>query len=82
MPRVATKRVPTERDPERLLALKKITDFLLAGGYFRVRIPSLSPFDKVIGGLCWAITSSGVGVDIDLLFQEQLQIGTYIYIVV
>ena len=64
-----------EKDPARLLKFKEICDFLLAGGYFRVRISTLSPFDKVIGGLCWSITASGIAVDIDLLFQEELQIG-------
>ena len=37
-----------------------IINSLLSSGYFRVRIANLSEFDKVVGGLCWCITSSGV----------------------
>lgn len=38
--------------------LKQCCDLLLAGGYFRARIPTLSPFDKVVGGIVWALTIS------------------------
>jgi hypothetical protein len=31
----------------------KIKDILLSVGYFRIRISTLSPFDKCVGGLCW-----------------------------
>ena len=64
-----------EKDPERLLKLKECCDLLLAGGYFRARIPTLSPFDKVVGGLAWSITASGVDVDVDVIFQENASIG-------
>ena len=64
-----------EKDPERLLKLKECCDLLLAGGYFRARIPTLSPFDKVVGGLAWSITASGVEVDVDVIFQENASIG-------
>ena len=52
-----------------------IVQVLLSGGYFRVRIASLKPFDKVVGGLCWAITSSGADVDVDLYYDETLPLG-------
>ena len=64
-----------EKDPERLLKLKECCDLLLAGGYFRARIPTLTPFDKVVGGLAWSITASGVDVDVDVIFQENASIG-------
>ena len=64
-----------ESDPERLLKLKECCDLLLAGGYFRARIPTLSPFDKVVGGLAWSITASGTDVDVDVIFQENASIG-------
>ena len=48
---------------------------LLNAGYFRAGITSLSLFDRVIGGLCWCITSSGVAVDVDILFRENMDIG-------
>ena len=31
---------------------------LLLAGYFRIRITSLKPFDKILGGLAWCITNS------------------------
>jgi len=48
---------------------------LLAGGYFRARIAALSPFDKVVGGMVWSITGSGVDVDVDIIFTENSTIG-------
>lgn len=50
-------------------------ELLVSAGYFRARIATLSEFDKVIGGLCWCITSSGDDVDVDILFQENSTIG-------
>ena len=44
-------------------------------GFFRASITKLSLFDRVIGGLCWCITSSGVAVDVDILFRENMDIG-------
>lgn len=52
-----------------------IIQILLSAGYFRARINTLSEFDKVVGGLCWCITSSGEDVDVDILFQENSTIG-------
>ncbi len=48
---------------------------MLSAGYFRARIATLSPFDKVVGGLCWCITSSGEDIDVDILFTENSTIG-------
>eukprot|EP01035_Chromulina_nebulosa_P038041 gene38041-51374_t len=48
---------------------------LINAGYFRARISNLSDFDRVVGGLCWCITSSGADVDVDILFQENSSIG-------
>lgn len=53
----------------------EIIEMLLTAGYFRARINTLSEFDKVVGGLCWCITSSGELVDVDILFQENSTIG-------
>jgi hypothetical protein len=41
----------TEKNPK----LKEIFDLLLLYGYFRIRIPSISIFDKILGGLTWCI---------------------------
>ncbi|XP_059067043.1 uncharacterized protein LOC131079581 isoform X2 [Cryptomeria japonica] len=52
--------------------LQKIMDALLKGGYFRARISSLSPFDKLTGGLAWCIIASNADIHIpyDLLFYS------------
>ena len=59
----------------------QITSFLSTvkhlkeAGFFRASITKLSLFDRVIGGLCWCVTSSGVAVDVDILFRENMDIG-------
>jgi len=53
----------------------EIIELLLAAGYFRARISTLSPFDRVIGGLAWCLTNSAVDVDIDVVFIENATIG-------
>jgi len=39
-------------------AFESIVALLLDAGYYRARIATLSEFDKAVGGLCWAITTS------------------------
>eukprot|EP00179_Madagascaria_erythrocladioides_P000020 CAMPEP_0198311964 /NCGR_PEP_ID=MMETSP1450-20131203/3534_1 /TAXON_ID=753684 ORGANISM="Madagascaria erythrocladiodes, Strain CCMP3234" /NCGR_SAMPLE_ID=MMETSP1450 /ASSEMBLY_ACC=CAM_ASM_001115 /LENGTH=209 /DNA_ID=CAMNT_0044014885 /DNA_START=105 /DNA_END=731 /DNA_ORIENTATION=+ len=53
----------------------KIIDLLLAGGYFRARIATLSPFDRVIGGMAYCITASSGDLDVDILFEENASLG-------
>lgn len=53
---------------------------LLSSGYFRVRMPDLDDFDKVAGGLAWALKSSSVDVDVDIFFKEKPNIGEKIRI--
>jgi len=65
----------TETDPRRALGLKQSCDLLVAGGYFRAKMPTLSPFDRVIGGLVWCIMASNVDVDVDILYEENSSIG-------
>ena len=60
------------------LALEKfeeILSMLIDAGYYRARIETLSMFDRCIGGLCWAITASGVAVDVEILFEENMDLG-------
>ena len=52
----------------------EICELLLTGGYFRARVSGIKPFDKVLGGLAWAISSSNMDVDLDL-FQENANLG-------
>jgi len=47
----------------------------LNGGYFRARIASITPFDKIIGGLAWSITASNADVSFDLFFDEDANLG-------
>jgi hypothetical protein len=55
--------------------LDSVVRMLVSAGYFRAGIPTLNPFDKIVGGLCWCIETSGEGVDVDILFTENSTIG-------
>ncbi|KAI3356608.1 hypothetical protein L3Q82_017810, partial [Scortum barcoo] len=69
--------IPVEirEDEEQSVKLLEILELLLAAGYFRARIKGLSPFDKVVGGMTWCITTCNFDIDVDLLFQENSTIG-------
>ncbi|KAB0361530.1 hypothetical protein FD754_005686 [Muntiacus muntjak] len=67
--------VETREDEEQNVKLTEILELLVAAGYFRARIKGLSPFDKVVGGMTWCITTCNFDVDVDLLFQENSTIG-------
>lgn len=68
-------KVETREDEEQNVKLAEILELLLAAGYFRARIKGLTPFDKVVGGLTWCITTCNFDIDVDLLFQENSTIG-------
>jgi hypothetical protein len=53
--------------------MKEIFDILLLAGYFRIRIPSINNFDKIVGGLSWCITCSNY--DIDIYYSEEMNLG-------
>uniref|UniRef100_UPI00358FA7C7 coiled-coil domain-containing protein 93 isoform X2 n=1 Tax=Myxine glutinosa TaxID=7769 RepID=UPI00358FA7C7 len=67
--------VETREDEEQNVKLAETLELLVAAGYFRARIKGLSPFDKVVGGMVWCITTCNFDVDVDLLFQESSTIG-------
>ncbi|XP_073503641.1 coiled-coil domain-containing protein 93 [Phyllobates terribilis] len=67
--------VEIREDEEQQVKLGEILELLVAAGYFRARIKGLSPFDKVVGGMTWCITTCNFDVDVDLLFQENSTIG-------
>ncbi|CAO2636614.1 Coiled-coil domain-containing protein 93 [Lemmus lemmus] len=67
--------VETREDEEQNVKLAEILELLVAAGYFRARIKGLSPFDKVVGGMTWCISTCNFDVDVDLLFQENSTIG-------
>ena len=52
--------------------LQQICDQFVAAGYFRARL-AIEPFDKILGGMCWAITGSNF--DVDLEFEDDLKLG-------
>nr|XP_033802434.1 coiled-coil domain-containing protein 93 [Geotrypetes seraphini] len=68
-------KVEIREDEEQNIKLAEILELLVAAGYFRARIKGLSPFDKVVGGLTWCITTCNFDIDVDLLFQENSTIG-------
>jgi len=51
---------------------------LVTAGYFRARISTLPPFDKILGGLTWCITAGASAIDIDLFFDEDMTLGNKI----
>jgi CCDC93, coiled-coil domain len=53
---------------------QEIFDLLLVAGYFRIRIPSLSDFDKMLGGISWGIVCSGFDIDLDLEYSDEFRI--------
>ena len=69
-------KVREEKEEEDLVEKRyeEILDLLLAAGYFRVRIQSLSRFDKIIGGLAWCVTSLSVDVSSEVAFHEDSNI--------
>uniref|UniRef100_A0A8D0C6J6 Coiled-coil domain-containing protein 93 n=1 Tax=Salvator merianae TaxID=96440 RepID=A0A8D0C6J6_SALMN len=67
--------VESREDEEQNIKLSEILELLVAAGYFRARIKGLSPFDKVVGGMTWCITTCSFDVDVDFLFQENSTIG-------
>eukprot|EP00038_Savillea_parva_P010196 m.188551 g.188551 ORF g.188551 m.188551 type:complete len:623 (-) comp17477_c0_seq1:27-1895(-) len=66
------------KDEEQDVKLDETVRLLLAAGYFRARIKALSPFDKIVGGMTWCITASNEDVDVDVLFEENANIGAKI----
>ncbi|XP_028292658.1 coiled-coil domain-containing protein 93 isoform X2 [Gouania willdenowi] len=67
--------VESREDEEQSVKLAETLELLLAAGYFRARIRGLTPFDKVVGGMTWCITTCNFDIDVDLLFQENSTIG-------
>eukprot|EP00897_Mesotaenium_endlicherianum_P009654 jgi/Mesen1/8717/ME000052S08150 len=55
--------------------LLEMEQLLLQAGYYRARIASLSPFDKLTGGLAWCIAACTTQVDIDLTYDDDATLG-------
>ncbi|KAF7495607.1 Coiled-coil domain-containing protein 93 [Sarcoptes scabiei] len=54
--------------------MNEILELLVAGGYFRARIKGLHNFDKVIGGMCWAIQMCNIDVEVDVCLEKILRL--------
>ena len=52
-----------------------IVDLLERSGYDRARVPELSPFDVVTGGLAWCVMASNEEADVDLLYDDEATLG-------
>eukprot|EP01006_Ploeotia_vitrea_P054030 TRINITY_DN67839_c5_g1_i1.p1 TRINITY_DN67839_c5_g1~~TRINITY_DN67839_c5_g1_i1.p1 ORF type:complete len:586 (-),score=137.89 TRINITY_DN67839_c5_g1_i1:1434-3191(-) len=52
---------------------QELCELLVAGGYFRARISGLSAFDKIAGGLAWAIQSSREAIDVEFVEDSQIK---------
>jgi len=59
-------------DKEREVLYQKIVDLLIVAGYFRARINTLQPFDKILGGITWTLTGSFYDIDID--FKDEMNL--------
>ena len=59
-------------DPERIELYNKIVESLINAGYFRARINTLEPFDKILGGMAWILT--GCFYDIDIEFKDEMNL--------
>ena len=59
-------------DPERIELYNKIVESLITAGYFRARINTLEPFDKILGGMAWILT--GCFYDIDIEFKDDMNL--------
>ena len=58
--------------------LLQIIDMFLAAGYFRARVHTLPPFDKVVGGMAWCITLANEDVNVE--FSDEMPLGRKIAI--
>lgn len=52
-----------------------IIDTLIEAGYFRAQISSLSDFDKIIGGIAWAMQVFSYDLNIDIFYTDTLDLG-------
>lgn len=53
--------------------MNEVFELLLSAGYFRIRIPSLSTFDKILGSLTWCIACSNF--EIDMEYDDEMNLG-------
>ncbi|KAL7716481.1 CCDC93 N-terminal domain-containing protein [Entamoeba marina] len=56
----------TEFDVDNDKLFEQICNLLLESGYYRVRLTNLLPFDKILGGLAWGVSSTYYPLEVDL----------------
>ncbi|KAJ9449423.1 Coiled-coil domain-containing protein 93-like protein [Diplonema papillatum] len=59
-------------EADRAQGIEKIVNLLVEGGYYRARISAIDTFDKIAGGLAWAIYCSRESIDVE--FRENSNI--------
>jgi hypothetical protein len=55
--------------------MERIIDCLVKAGYYRARISTLSDFDKIIGGMAWAMQLFSYDINIDIFYTDTLDLG-------
>ncbi|CUG89846.1 Hypothetical protein, putative [Bodo saltans] len=55
------------------MSIEDISTMLIAGGYFRAKIRSLTDFDKVAGGLAWCILNSRHSIDVEFVENAHIR---------
>lgn len=55
--------------------MEDIVEALVGAGYFRARISTLSDFDKIIGGMAWAMQVFSYDLNIDVFYTDALDLG-------
>lgn len=55
--------------------MDSIIETLVQAGYFRARIKTLSDFDKIIGGMAWAMQVFSYDLDINIFYTDTLDLG-------
>jgi hypothetical protein len=63
-------------DEKTQVSQEEVFDSLLLAGYFRIRIPTLPAFDKLLGGFAWGILNSNFPIDIDLYYEDEQNMKT------
>lgn len=55
--------------------MESIVDDLIEAGYFRAKLNNLSDFDKIVGGMAWAIQVFSNDVNIPIFYTDSMGLG-------
>jgi hypothetical protein len=69
----SSKRFEIIISPEENPKLKEIYDTLLLAGYFRIKVPTINTFDKILGGITWCIICSNFEIEVE--YNDDMNIG-------